>query len=177
MFHLNTTRNITASISFVSKYGAHVNTSMNLNNLLLFWSSFLLRTNGLGQPTVGWSAQFLQTPNWSSCCISLLRVAGWPIQILATMHNLQHDTVSNVSTVQCVHNVSKVQTVRSLDLRRICSANVNRNSAGHGAGVSFPVQIQPGDAATAGLDSGTGSSPQLGLVFTECGCCCCSSSV
>ena len=57
MLHFNTTRNITASISFVSKYGAHVNTSMNLNNLLLFWSSFLLRTNGLGQPTVGWSAQ------------------------------------------------------------------------------------------------------------------------
>ena len=98
MFHFNTTRNITASISFVSKYGAHVNTSMNLNNLLLFWSSFLLRTNGLGQPTVGWSAQFLQTTNWSSCCISLLRVAGWPIQILG--HNAQSATRHSV---QCVH--------------------------------------------------------------------------
>ena len=131
---------------------------MNLNNLLLFWSSFLLRTNGHGKPTVGWSAQFLQTTNWSSCCISLLRVAGWPIQILATMHNLQHDTVSNVSTVQCVQGPDCPVSGSPL----ICSANVNRNSAGHGAGVSFPVQIQPGDAATARLDSGTGSSPQLG---------------
>ena len=65
-----------------------------------------------------------------------------------TGHNAQSATrhsVQCVQCVQCVHNVSKVQAVRSLDLRRICSANVN--SAGHGAGVSFPVQIQPGDAS------------------------------
>ena len=66
---------------------------------------------------------------------------------------------------QCVHNVSKVRAVRSLDLRRICSANVNSNSAGHGAGVSFPVQIQPGDAG----QGWTGSSPQLGSYLLSVG--------
>ena len=66
---------------------------------------------------------------------------------------------------QCVHNVSKVRAVRSLDLRRICSANVNSKSAGHGAGVSFPVQIQPGDAG----QGWTGSSPQLGSYLLSVG--------
>ena len=66
---------------------------------------------------------------------------------------------------RCVHNVSKVRAVRSLDLRRICSANVNSKSAGHGAGVSFPVQIQPGDAG----QGWTGSSPQLGSYLLSVG--------
>ena len=132
---------------------------MNLNNLLLFWSSFLLRTNGHGQPTVGWSAQ---SP--SKLVFMLHLIIEGCYRYMATMHNLQHDTVSNVST-QCVHNVSKVRAVRSLDLWRICSANVNSNCAGHGAGVSFPVQIQPGDAG----QGWTGSSPQLGSYLLSVG--------
>ena len=132
---------------------------MNLNNLLLFWSSFLLRTNGHGQPTVGWSAQ-----SSSKLVFMLHLIIERCYRYMATMHNLQQDTVSNVST-QCVHNVSKVRAVRSLDLRRICSANVNSKSAGHGAGVSFPVQIQPGDAG----QGWTGSSPQLGSYLLSVG--------
>ena len=75
------------------------------------------------------------------------------------------------TTMQCVHSVStvcsvsKVRAVRSLDLWRICSANVNSKSAGHGAGVSFPVQIQPGDAG----QGWTGSSPKLGSYLLSVG--------
>ena len=137
---------------------------MNLNNLLLFWSSFLLRTNGHGQPTVGWSAQS------SSKLVFMLhliiegcRVADTDTWPQCTICNTTQ-CPSNVST-QCVHNVSKVRAVRSLDLRRICSANVNSKSAGHGAGVSFPVQIQPGDAG----QGWTGSSPQLGSYLLSVG--------
>ena len=137
---------------------------MNLNNLLLFWSSFLLRTNGHGQPTVGWSAQ---SPSKLVFRLHLIiegcRVADTDTWPQCTICNTTQ-CPSNVST-QCVHNVSKVRAVRSLDLRRICSANVNSNSAGHGAGVSFPVQIQPGDAG----QGWTGSSPQLGSYLLSVG--------
>ena len=112
MFHFNTTRNITASISFVSKYGAHVNTSMNLNNLLLFWSSFLLRTNGLGQPTVGWSAQFLQTPNSKLVFMLHLIIEGCRVADTDTGHNAQSATRHSV---QCVHCSMCPQCVQGPD--------------------------------------------------------------
>ena len=135
---------------------------MNLNNLLLFWSSFLLRTNGHGQPTVGWSAQ-----SSSKLVFMLHLIIERCYRYMATMHNLQHDTVSNVSTTvcpQCVQGPGCPVSGSPADLQCQCK-HLNSKSAGHGAGVSFPVQIQPGDAG----QGWTGSSPQLGSYLLSVG--------